>query len=91
MAGIQLHVEKALSKLVLETLTSIRKGADRHMSTALATIVLQNVRRVLKSPDFVRKFLYAVVDNPGFVSPVAAVDRSVQLKLPAEQAKLKDR
>lgn len=83
VAGIPVHVVKALSKLILDTLTSSRQGVDNGLSTAMKALVLHKVRKGFNSPDFVLQFLNAINDSQGLIKRVAALVRSKQCELAA--------
>lgn len=85
VAGIPIHSEETLSKLVLQTLISGKKGRENHVSKALETVMLHTVQMVVSSPEFVCKFLNIVINNPGFVNTVAVLVRSEKRKLAVEQ------
>lgn len=70
MAGMLVYVEEAM-RMVLEMLFPNQKGVENHVSTAFETLVLQTLRRVMSSPEFVHQFSGAVIDNLGFINLVA--------------------
>lgn len=64
MAGTPIHVEETLNKLRLETFTVRRKGIYILVLAAEETLLLPIVRKVVKSPELVSRFLDVVIDNP---------------------------
>lgn len=90
MAGITVHVEEAVNKLVLESLTANKKGIYNCLLVVLEVLVINSVHKVVNSPEFMIQSLNAVIRNPGFIAAMVACDKSEQRKLVAEQAKIKD-
>lgn len=56
VADIPVHVEKAVIKLVLETLNASRRDIKNLLSEALKTWIFHNVKKVLSSTEFVSRF-----------------------------------
>lgn len=91
MADIPVHAKDALGPLVLATLIASQKAVENRVSTALETLVLHTLPKVLSTQEFLRQFSDAVIDNSGLITPVAVLVRSKQRKIAAEQAKIGDR
>lgn len=73
VASIPVHVEEAVNKLVLETLTANKKGVNNRLSAALETLGIRTVQKVVNPPEFISRFSDDVIDNPRFITPVAAL------------------
>lgn len=53
-------------------------------------MVLRTVQKVLNAPEFMRRVSDTVIDNLGFIAPLAALVKWKQRKLVTEQAKIED-
>lgn len=73
-----IHVKVALKTLVLGTATASRKGLYNHVSRALENSVPQSVQKAVNSPEFMGRFLDAIVDNPALIIPGTALIKSEQ-------------
>lgn len=91
VAGIPVHVEEAVYKLVLETQTANQKGVDNRLFGSLGDVsrphrikgrVLTGVHRLISD---------AAIDNPGFIAPKTVLVKSEQQRLVAEQANIENR
>lgn len=76
MAGISVQVEEVMNKLVLKTLNASKNGVHNCLSEALENLVLRTVQKVMDSPELISRFSDAVIDNPGFITPVTALVKS---------------
>lgn len=56
----------------------------------METFVLHIVQKVVNSPEFISRISDAVIHNPVFITPVAALGKCENQKLSTEQAKRED-
>lgn len=75
---------------MLGTLTENQKGVNNYLSAVQETLIIRGVHEVVKSPEFMSRFLNAVIENPGFIAPETELVTSEQQKLVTEQAKIKE-
>lgn len=90
VTGLPVHVKEAVNKFVLERLTAKPEGVDDLLSVVLETSVIRTIYMVVNSPEFIRRFLGGIIDNLGFIAPVAALVKLEQQKLVTKQAKIED-
>lgn len=91
IAGISFHVTEPMTTLVFETVTARHKGVDKHLSTALESLVDHIVKKVVHSPGKIGPIDEDVIDNPGCFVPVAVFVKSEQRKYTDERARIKQR
>lgn len=91
VAGKLLHVEEAISKLAMETLTTTQKHAINLLTAALKTLFFRTVHKAVNSPEFISRFSDVLIDNSGIIAPLAAHFKSKQRELVTEQPKMKHR
>lgn len=80
VTGVLVHVEEAMTKLVLETLTTQHKGVDNHLSAALESLKERIVRKVVRSTQVIAKIEEAVIDSLQFTAPTAGFVKWKQRK-----------
>lgn len=87
LAGILVHVEEALAKMVID-LNANRSGTDNHLSALLERLVLKSFDKMLRTPATLKMITDVMLDNPGFISPLAALVKSESNRLTTRQANI---
>lgn len=85
LAGIPVHVEEARKRMLIDTNAS-SSSTDSHLSAQLERLVLKVIEKVLKTPATLETITNAVLNNPKFIAPVAALISSKHSCLTTEQA-----
>lgn len=76
--------------LVIETLTAIQEGVNNCLSVTLETVFVRTVHRLVKSPKFISRLLYAVTYSTIAAALVTTFVKSVKPKGLADLLKIKD-
>lgn len=87
VSGAPVPVEDASNIWLLEKLTTHVQDVKYRVLTALETLLLHTVHKVVHSPEFIGQFSDTVMNNPELITSVATLVRSEQQKLGDEQAK----
>lgn len=77
-----------MRKLVLEAVQAQRIGVDNHLSATLESLIQCILKTVINSPETVAHTTEAVIDNPGFIAPTAALVKLEQQKYMEEKTKI---
>lgn len=77
-----------MSKLMLETPNASQKGIHNRLLAAFENVVRCAVQKVVYWPEFISRFMDAVIDDHGFIAPLAALVNSEQQKFVTEPAKI---
>lgn len=91
VGSVYLHVEEAVNRLVLETLTADQEGVDNCLSTDLEILVVRPVNVLLNGPVFKSQCFDDVIDKPGFVTRLGALVKSKNQQLVAKQIEIENR
>lgn len=86
-AGIPVHVNETLTRMVIDSNTS-QSGTDSHLSALLERLVRKTFDRLLRETATLRTITDAMLHNPGFTAPVAASIKSEHSRLITEQANI---
>lgn len=91
LPGILFHVEEALNKPDLETVTGQHEKVGSRLSAALDPIIKRIVKKVLNSTEYNGQIAETVINNSELVSSAAAFVKSEQQKYNEERVKTVER
>lgn len=89
--SINVHMKKALTKLLADPLTANCKNVDNLITSLLKSLIFRAVNKVINTPKVLGCKTEAVLDNLGFVAPMNVIVNTRQCRFIKGKAKIHSR
>lgn len=87
---IPVYDDIAVTTLVHRTLTTTLKRFDNHLLDSIGTFVVRTANTIVISPNFLTRIFKSIIDNPGFIASISALNYSKQQNIVPNPAKFEN-